>query len=559
MPRGFLVKRHDEVIVPFGAKEEENALDLTAHRAGEQQQQQHKSDWSRPSINLPCPPAAAGRRVLSAKVWRPALPDASPPSPPVGIATASKAARDLHKSCEDSSSTPDAAASASATRPEEAAQHAVAAAAAARSLCLEAALRWYQQQRSALMTSFNAAGAIGPGVPDHQQQLYLPLPFQHRPPAHPTQPPPHHLPLYPHLASLLVPSIITQCPSPVSPLMLTPNPEQNQSAAFVAKKQPNDDGLLDLTIGKCSSSNGGGGMVTKEFLSQANPTPPASNQKSSSIGSSAKKRSATEDLVLSSSKKAKALVGSSKKTTKAVRRLTFDDELISPVSGTIIRDVSDMPTVEEGLVVRPGDIDPAFNIVEVTEEARAELAKIDNRIGDYLCRLCRVVFEDAFGLAQHRCPRIVHVEYRCPECDKVFNCPANLASHRRWHKPRPANPSAKSSAKENKPSSKPTPVSVWPAAPQPSSGRPTYHHHQLYSNSSLLVPSYAFGSGGAVQDFSSSKSTSSTSSSSTSPYGGFLHHHSPSPVSPAIMSGTDEAKTSMHVLQMTSLRAGGAT
>lgn len=24
---------------------------------------------------------------------------------------------------------------------------------------------------------------------------------------------------------------------------------------------------------------------------------------------------------------------------------------------------------------------------------------------------------------------------RCPECDKTFNCPANLASHRRWHKP----------------------------------------------------------------------------------------------------------------------------
>ena len=26
----------------------------------------------------------------------------------------------------------------------------------------------------------------------------------------------------------------------------------------------------------------------------------------------------------------------------------------------------------------------------------------------------------------------------CPECDKTFNCPANLASHRRWHKPQPA-------------------------------------------------------------------------------------------------------------------------
>ena len=49
---------------------------------------------------------------------------------------------------------------------------------------------------------------------------------------------------------------------------------------------------------------------------------------------------------------------------------------ISPVSGTIIRDASEMEAeaaAGNGMVVRPGDIDPAFNIVDVTDEARAEL------------------------------------------------------------------------------------------------------------------------------------------------------------------------------------------
>ncbi|XP_018324939.1 insulinoma-associated protein 1a-like [Agrilus planipennis] len=120
------------------------------------------------------------------------------------------------------------------------------------------------------------------------------------------------------------------------------------------------------------------------------------------------------------------------KRTKATRKLNFDEDTSSPVSGTIIRELDPGET----LVVRKGDIDPALNVVEVTEEAKAELAKIENHIGDYVCRLCRELYEDAFGLAQHRCSRIVHVEYRCPECDKLFNCPANLASHRRWHKPK---------------------------------------------------------------------------------------------------------------------------
>ncbi|GAB0088127.1 insulinoma-associated protein 1 [Sergentomyia squamirostris] len=125
--------------------------------------------------------------------------------------------------------------------------------------------------------------------------------------------------------------------------------------------------------------------------------------------------------------------GSEHKRTKAVRKLKFDEDTSSPVSGTIIRPLEEIDENNEDQI---GDIDPQYNIVEVTEEAKAEIAAIPNVIGAYRCRLCRNEFEDAFGLARHRCSCIVLLEYRCPECGKRFNCPANLASHRRWHKPK---------------------------------------------------------------------------------------------------------------------------
>lgn len=134
------------------------------------------------------------------------------------------------------------------------------------------------------------------------------------------------------------------------------------------------------------------------------------------------------------------------KRIKVSRKLKFDEWQSSPVSGTIIRPLEEITGNTDH---QSGDIDPEYNIVEATDEARAEIATIPNVIGDYKCKLCRIDFEDVFELARHRCSCIVLLEYRCPECGKKFNCPANLASHRRWHKPREQAKKSESSSDEN--------------------------------------------------------------------------------------------------------------
>lgn len=86
---------------------------------------------------------------------------------------------------------------------------------------------------------------------------------------------------------------------------------------------------------------------------------------------------------------AEDLSGSPQKRARAVKRLAFtDDETSSPVSGMFIKEATSVPPAEQ--LQAEADLDDSAQFVEVTEEARAEIAKIPNVIGDYVCSLCKV-------------------------------------------------------------------------------------------------------------------------------------------------------------------------
>ncbi|KAK6038336.1 hypothetical protein COOONC_24159, partial [Cooperia oncophora] len=99
------------------------------------------------------------------------------------------------------------------------------------------------------------------------------------------------------------------------------------------------------------------------------------------------------------------------------RKLGDDPVNASPVSGMFIKDESAVPSAEE-LQKDADSLDETAAYVEVSEESRKKIEAIENVIGDCVCCLCKVRYDDVFKLAQHRCPRIAHEEYRCPECEK---------------------------------------------------------------------------------------------------------------------------------------------
>uniref|UniRef100_A0AC35FA95 C2H2-type domain-containing protein n=1 Tax=Panagrolaimus sp. PS1159 TaxID=55785 RepID=A0AC35FA95_9BILA len=78
-----------------------------------------------------------------------------------------------------------------------------------------------------------------------------------------------------------------------------------------------------------------------------------------------------------------------------------------------------MSEVSADDIAKAAELDETASFVVVSEETRRKLAEIPDVIKSTNCALCKVKFDDVIHLARHKCPRIVHEEYKCSECEKV--------------------------------------------------------------------------------------------------------------------------------------------
>uniref|UniRef100_A0A2K5CEW5 Insulinoma-associated protein 1 n=1 Tax=Aotus nancymaae TaxID=37293 RepID=A0A2K5CEW5_AOTNA len=255
-----------------------------------------------------------------------------------------------------------------------------------------------------------------------QGRCRRPRPMQRSPPRSPAAPGPPPPPPGPRAAHFGNPEAAHPAPlySPTRPVSREHEKHKyfersfNLGSPVSAESFPTPAALLGGGGGGGASGAGGGGTCGGDALLFA---PPSSRWAARSPGAEAARGPGPRPpptAAATAEPPAKAAKAPGAKKPKAIRKLHFEDEVTtSPVLGLKIK---------EGPVEAP----------------RGRAGGAARPLGEFICQLCKEEYADPFALAQHKCSRIVRVEYRCPECAKVFSCPANLASHRRWHKPRPA-------------------------------------------------------------------------------------------------------------------------
>lgn len=106
---------------------------------------------------------------------------------------------------------------------------------------------------------------------------------------------------------------------------------------------------------------------------------------------------------------------------QSLRSNPSDDTLRSPITGVCILPREENPGVQQQAHNYPSKVESQRKFIRPCKSVKVveKLARIRNRIGDYVCRLCSTWFPDAFSLAEHLCPRMTNLVYPCDLCPKV--------------------------------------------------------------------------------------------------------------------------------------------